>query len=229
MDPLAVIEEMRACDGRNGVEVVRLVEEVCRRRLWDGLPFRSSNGITHLYKLLALEACVLSEAVDIEEVCRAITTAHRHYVVHSESIQRFLFCIVSTLPMERAASSVGILRGTLETTLVSFTLFLQKHVCDHTASAVHKMLRTHVFPNDASALRHVPVEWGGIRATREPVEAAKTKTCPITLDAIVDGVVASDGHLYERLAIMTHMAMRRESPMTREYLDLDFVTWNENV
>lgn len=42
-------------------------------------------------------------------------------------------------------------------------------------------------------------------------------TCPITLDTIVDPVVLTDGHTYERDAIMRHLTSRGlVSPMTRQ-------------
>ena len=42
-----------------------------------------------------------------------------------------------------------------------------------------------------------------------------TKTCPITLCECVDPVVASDGHTYERDAIMHYMLTADKSPVTK--------------
>ena len=44
--------------------------------------------------------------------------------------------------------------------------------------------------------------------------------CPITGDVLVDPVVAGDGHTYEREAILEWLRRRRESPLTRQPLDV---------
>ena len=46
-------------------------------------------------------------------------------------------------------------------------------------------------------------------------------TCPITLESCAEPVVASDGHTYERMAIVRHMLAPGQtlSPMTRERLE----------
>ena len=43
--------------------------------------------------------------------------------------------------------------------------------------------------------------------------------CPITLEPCVDPVVASDGHTYERAAILQVIADTACSPLTRARLD----------
>ena len=43
-------------------------------------------------------------------------------------------------------------------------------------------------------------------------------TCPITNEIMTDPVSGSDGHTYERSAIVTALQYRQESPMTREYM-----------
>ena len=51
--------------------------------------------------------------------------------------------------------------------------------------------------------------------------------CPITLQAMTDPVIASDGHTYERSAIEAWFSQgRKTSPMTNEPLDNDRVTPN---
>ena len=47
---------------------------------------------------------------------------------------------------------------------------------------------------------------------------ADNLTCPITLALMQDPAVASDGHTYERAAIVTWFAQKRTSPMTNEAL-----------
>lgn len=48
---------------------------------------------------------------------------------------------------------------------------------------------------------------------------AENLCCPITLEIYLDPVVASDGHVYEREAIMRCMRSRSISPITREVLN----------
>ena len=43
-------------------------------------------------------------------------------------------------------------------------------------------------------------------------------TCPITLDWLVDPVVAPSGHSFSRAAIMRHLATSRTDPVTRQPL-----------
>ncbi len=44
-------------------------------------------------------------------------------------------------------------------------------------------------------------------------------TCPLTLDAFDDPVVARDGHTYTRAAMELHFTLRQTSPMTNERLE----------
>ena len=58
------------------------------------------------------------------------------------------------------------------------------------------------------------------RADLAPDEASTTHTCPITLVECVRPVVASDGHTYERDALMRHFACNGlVSPLTKEVLE----------
>jgi hypothetical protein len=50
--------------------------------------------------------------------------------------------------------------------------------------------------------------------------------CPITHERMVDPVVASDGHTYERAAIVTWFSLKRTSPMTNEALASSVLTPN---
>ena len=53
----------------------------------------------------------------------------------------------------------------------------------------------------------------------DPTLGANTRhECPITLMPCVDPVLASDGYVYDRLAILTHLSSSCRSPMTREML-----------
>ena len=59
-------------------------------------------------------------------------------------------------------------------------------------------------------------EEGQERREASPVTAY---VCPITHEPCADPVIASDGHTYEREAILAHLVLRSESPLTREPLD----------
>lgn len=222
MTVAALLERMRVCAKDDVAEFHYLVGEIYRMKLWECVDFRVANGITYLYFLLAFHASTVPDTVDVEAMCRAVATTHRNYVVYNESVHVFLFHMLST-PL-RDPKAIAVLRGTLETTMVAFALFLKRRVCDDTVVAhIRQELRTHVFPRGASALRFLEDRDEKAAAVRE--EERADRTCPITLDVIADGVVASDGYLYERDAIITHMVTRRESPLTREYLDVDLVPW----
>ena len=120
------------------------------------------------------------------------------------------------------ATTVEALHGTLRETLVPFCLFLHENLCVHSIAEIHAVLSDVVFGAESSVLHQWP-EWTNVK--KESGHAVSEKTCPITLEPIVDGIIASDGHLYERSALLRHMTVKRESPMTREYLDLEFVTF----
>jgi serine/threonine protein kinase len=57
----------------------------------------------------------------------------------------------------------------------------------------------------------------------------ETFTCPLTLDAFDDPVVARDGHTYTRAAIELHLASRQTSPMTNERLESTQLLPNHTV
>jgi hypothetical protein len=72
--------------------------------------------------------------------------------------------------------------------------------------------------------------WEGVRCallTQYPSSeraACTTSTCPITLCPMSWPVVASDGHTYERLAILEHMVRNGlTSPLTKQQLTYDLV------
>ncbi|CAF2984485.1 unnamed protein product, partial [Rotaria sp. Silwood2] len=49
----------------------------------------------------------------------------------------------------------------------------------------------------------------------------ETLTCPITLQVFRDPVIAKDGHVYERAAIVKWIEKHGTSPLTREALSID--------
>jgi hypothetical protein len=54
-------------------------------------------------------------------------------------------------------------------------------------------------------------------------------TCPITFDVYRDPVLASDGHVYERNAIIRWIQQQGTSPITREPLDVDDLRSEEYI
>ena len=74
---------------------------------------------------------------------------------------------------------------------------------------VHVLLQHH-WPGRVAEVLNTPPP------TREPTQVY---TCAITLDVVTNPVVASDGHTYERDALLKHMCQNgRFSPLTKETL-----------
>jgi len=83
---------------------------------------------------------------------------------------------------------------------------------------------------EAAGAASIPSSWKEVKAHLERHWPGRTKDttdrsvslpsqeCPITLSPIVDAAVASDGHVYERDAILLHMSKDMRSPLTRETL-----------
>lgn len=212
-------------------DAMRLIATVCRDRPWREVVFRTENGITEFYTLL--DTCVgqnvaQKTGVDVGAACTELARTQRNYIVHNEQIQLTLSRMLLKLStMQEAgvdvdASTVDALRGTLRETMLPFCLFVNEYMCSHAVAEIRSVLVDVVFGTEMSVLEQWP-EW---RTDEKKNDVAMSeKTCPITLDPIVDGIIASDGHLYERSALLKHMTDKRESPMTREFLDLDFVTF----
>lgn len=222
-----LVQQMRdAHDHLN--DAVGLIATVCRDRPWKEVVFRTENGITEFYILL--DKCVGHTArigkVDVGATCRELVRTQRNYIVHNDQIQLSLSRMILKLAamrhsgVEMDATIVEALRSTLRETIVPFCLFLHHNMYAHAISEVLTVLTNVVFVTETSVLHQWP-EWNPKKGS----DAVSQKTCPITLEPIIDGIIASDGHLYERAALLTHMVEKHESPMTREYLDLDFVTF----
>ena len=47
--------------------------------------------------------------------------------------------------------------------------------------------------------------------------------CPITQELPIDPVMAEDGRIYERLAIMEWLGRNRQSPITREPMGINLI------
>lgn len=56
------------------------------------------------------------------------------------------------------------------------------------------------------------------KSARTTRSSSRKMECPITKECMEDPVVASDGHIYERDAILEHLSHSNVSPMTREIL-----------
>lgn len=212
-------------------DAVRLIATVCRDRPWREVVFRTKNGITEFYTLL--DTCVgqnvaLKTGVDVGAACTELVRAQRNYIVHNEHVQVSLARMLLKLSTMREAgtttdsSTVDALRGTLRDTILPLCLFVHENMCTHTVAEIRAVLFDLVFHAETNVLEQWPA-WRTYE--KKDVVAVSEKTCPITLDRIVDGIVASDGYLYERTALLIHMTDKRESPMTREFLDLDFVNF----
>lgn len=225
-----LVQQMRDAR-RRPPDAVRLIATVCRDRPWREVAFRTENGITEFYTLL--DTCVgqnvaLKTGVDVGATCTELVRAQRNYIVHNEHVQVSLSRMLLKLSTMREAgvtmdsSTVDALRGTLRDTILPFCLFVHENMCTHAVADIRAVLFDIVFHAETSVLE----QWPAWRTDeKKDAVAVSEKTCPITLDPIVDGIIASDGHLYERSALLKHMTDKRESPMTREFLDLDFVTF----
>ena len=228
---MEIVTQMRA-SRKNKTNAIPLIATVFRERLWDSVEFRTENGITELY--LSLQGfgvpnpVAMPSDVNIFSMCRDISTRHRNYVIHNEMILKAL----SNMILDLAAMHIlgicernggvllNVLRGTLVDAIIPFCLFIHQNMREDAVSEIRKVLSDVVFVGECNVLEQWPM-WN----EKEPEAPHTDNTCPITLDRIVDGVIASDGHLYERSAILTHMIEKRESPMTREWLDMEFVRW----
>jgi hypothetical protein len=224
-----LVQLMRGAHNRPS-DAIDLIAIVCRDRPWMEVVFRTENGITEFYILL--DTCVgvnmAKNDMDVGAACRELVRTQRNYILHNDQIQLSLSRMILKLSTMREsgkdmdATTVEVLRDTLRETIVPFCLFVHHNMDTHSISEILTVLSNVVFVKETSVLHQWP-NWR--RNKGEGGGADSEKTCPITLEPIIDGIIASDGHLYERAALLTHMVDKHESPMTREYLDLDFVTF----
>lgn len=216
-----LLRRLRDCNRDDADAVSSVVSLAVRSRCWDDVAFRSGNGICELYTLMQ-HLVTYPDCKSLEKSCHEMATSQRNYIVHSMRVQRCLYCMSMTQTDKEEDAVRYVLRGTLRTTLVPFCLFLHNHVCDHGLNAVRSALIRTTFRDEPSVLCQWP-EWSENNKTSQ--QAQSEKTCPITLDLIEDGAIASDGHLYEREAILKHMIENCVSPITRECIAPDLVPW----
>lgn len=92
------------------------------------------------------------------------------------------------------------------------------------ARARKAALRDELFRDTRPSAPPAPPEPATAQAARPPKQGPRAAwgpevTCPITLEAVVDPVLAEDGHVYERNAIEAWFAKgRKTSPVTNEPL-----------
>ena len=67
------------------------------------------------------------------------------------------------------------------------------------------------------------------KTSDSPVQQGGNLVCPITLDVYRDPVLATDGHIYERTAIVRWIQQQGTSPLTREPLDVRDLRSEENL
>ena len=67
------------------------------------------------------------------------------------------------------------------------------------------------------------------KISNSPVLEHRDLMCPITLDVYRDPVLAGDGHVYERTAIVQWIKKEGTSPLTREPLNVNDLRSEENI
>lgn len=217
--------ELYACrQGPDNVDATSVYDVVLRDKPWTNVEFRAANGITELYATFVKYKLRNLREVEIYQMFHEIASSYHNHVAYNFEIQENLVRMVLTLKDAVDKGMLNVVRGTLAKTIVPFYLFVHKYMHDDDIAIIHEVLVNVVFPHDKDILS----QWSEV-GTDTQMNASVEKTCPITLDTIKDGAIASDGHLYERCAILRHMVEHAVSPMTREYLDTDVVKWNPDT
>ncbi|MEC7112778.1 MAG: U-box domain-containing protein, partial [Candidatus Thermoplasmatota archaeon] len=155
------------------------------------------------------------------ELVASIARSHPQYVVRCECLFKYL-CAVSkdrTTTCNELINSLISSFGTEFLVRAARSGHLSELICiceDDTVKALDAL-----WPGKLASLM------GGSPSKRRRVLLPSVKhECPITQDACVDPVVATDGHTYERDAILTVILNgfpSPVSPMTREKIDLRVV------
>ena len=103
-------------------------------------------------------------------------------------------------------------------------IFVPKHVVDHqpkkrsrpiSKKDLHDQHESLVACHAALVARHA--------ALVDALVTSKGLFCPITQEAIVEPVVAADGHTYERLAIVRWLSDHHTSPVTGLFMRLELL------
>ena len=105
-------------------------------------------------------------------------------------------------------------------------IFVPKHVVDHqpkkrsrpiSKKDLHDQHESLVACHAALVARHA--------ALVDALVTSKGLFCPITQEAIVEPVVAADGHTYERLAIVRWLSDHHTSPVTGLFMRLELFSF----
>tara|TARA_B110001452_G_scaffold161412_1_gene134355 strand:- start:443 stop:1135 length:693 start_codon:yes stop_codon:yes gene_type:complete len=224
---MELVRQMREVHGLPH-PAVKLITVVCRDRSWEDVVFRTENGITEFYTLLDICTGYYIDTkvrIDVGAACGELVRTHHSYIVHNEQIQTSMCHMTLKLAAMRDAkvdldsTVVDVLRVTLRGTTVPFCLYTHENLCADNLTEIYTVLSEVVFAKEPTVLH----QWPNWRPVQKEGGVMSEQTCPITLEPLVDGIIASDGHLYERSALLMHMVDKKVSPMTREYLDLQFV------
>jgi hypothetical protein len=148
--------------------------------------------------------------------------AHPEYVVHAPCLVRGLELLLLPPPHADAAPAAHVppaARAFVEALVWRAGTALPVRLVREAAPCLDRLLAALRRVCSAAAIAHLvrlwPTKLGGT-TTDDPVTDAE---CPITLMPMVDPVVASDGHTYERDAILDLIVRRGPSPFTRDPLD----------
>lgn len=187
---------------------------VARTRMHLNVHFRYMEGL----RLLMTTANHPEVHGALMEVMDEALGAAPDFVVLSPSFYPMLFALMS--------SDAPFPPDFLPDTLAAMgTLFVISGVAFARSSAAYRpffhLLHAALTPEGRAALfslwpERVAAEWEGLEG-EWVVQSVPTTTyeCPITREPCVDPVIASDGHTYERDAILQHLMRDRTSPLTR--------------
>lgn len=188
-----------------------LVDEVHDLRLWTVPSFRYLNGVDALFTRLAHETDY--DAVKACAVVEGVVSHHPEYASHSTYVLDSVLNLLARWTDAPSDADARLVRAVVSRLPLAVLVHARAMSSDEGYVTVRRALEAMgVLPeDDAVAFRK-----------REGTDEMET-TCPITLERAVDPVTASDGHVYERLALVTHMLTRgATSPLTREHLDVRF-------
>lgn len=178
--------------------------------------FRSFGGVSNLMEAALQDMSILSDKTMIHLLDQA-----RGFVIFAPSLLVWI---------EHAkTASTEVVRTLVARGGTDLMLRICREAPDaRTADAL--LRRLHAKAGDALyALWPQRVHDALPRSTPAPPTAPTTShECPITQEACVDPVVASDGHTYERDAILRYLLQRNTSPMTREVIH-DLVVPNHDL
>lgn len=209
-----VLQCLRDFDASQDSPLLRCVRTLISEwsLIWS-LYFRINGGIN---AMLSWSLTLYDDVLLTEILCSATLWFPNYIVFSSDLFDLLLLSVMSHINTE-------FLTTLFEHEPVAALTTLVAHLSDEGVQAVCDDLVV-TFPQLVST-------WPTLFGIRNGPPVC-THACPITLEECSDPVLASDGHTYERDAIMNVLARSRRSPMTREWLDLrvrsnvDLLTWH---